>query len=116
MKEKLESIAQIYAIYWKCENLITLVWKITSEVLKQKLDFFKFEEFLEKLVEEIKMKDQYRDSVYVYLPREIYVECILKVFYDLFYPSQFNEKRWKKVVQQTFSQLSNLVSLYLRVF
>jgi hypothetical protein len=28
MKEKLESKAQIYGIYWKCENLLSMVWKI----------------------------------------------------------------------------------------
>lgn len=28
MKDRLESKAQIYAIYWKQENVLTMVWKI----------------------------------------------------------------------------------------
>lgn len=40
----------------------------------------------------------------------------MKVFYKIFYPSEINTKKWKLVVQKTFQSLSNLVSLYLRVF
>lgn len=43
MKERLESKAQIYAIYWKQENVLTMVWKIIQEILKENLDFFEFD-------------------------------------------------------------------------
>lgn len=102
MKGKLESKAQIYAIYWKSENLLNLVWKIIYEVVKERLSFFDLNLFLEKLEAEVMQQPQYSDDRFIYLPREVYVECIMKVFYDLFYPSEQNNKKWKKVVQQTF--------------
>jgi len=65
MKDKIVSKAQIYGVYWKIETPLSMVWKIISDILKQKgensrylnplsLDFFEFNDFLNKLVREIK--------------------------------------------------------------
>jgi len=51
------------------------------------LEFFEFDLFIELLKADIQSRDEYIDKDYVYLPRETYVESIMKVFYKIFYPS-----------------------------
>ena len=36
MKDKIGSKAQIYGVYWKIETPLSMVWKIISDILKQK--------------------------------------------------------------------------------
>lgn len=49
LKNKLVSKAHIYGIYWKCENLLSMVWKVVSYNIDRKLDFFNFESFIKRL-------------------------------------------------------------------
>ena len=114
VKGKLNSKAQIYGVYWKCESMLTMIWKVVSDNLRNQV--FKFGSFMSKLDVEIKNSPMYNDPAIVYLPREVYVECVLKVFYEMFYPTEANINIWKSTVQKTFQQLNNIVSLYLRVF
>jgi hypothetical protein len=119
MKERLESKAQIYAVYWKCENLLAMVWKIVNENLAKHTDFT-IDLFMRELETSVKASSYYQatddegSDEFRYLPREVYVESVMDVFFNLFYPSMLNILEWKQTVQQTFQQLYNLVSLYLR--
>lgn len=99
MKGKLESKSQIYGIYWKSENLLSLVWKIIFDVLKEQVSFFEFKSFIELFEDEVKKRPEFTDPSYVYLPREVYVECLMKVFYEKFYPNAtVKQKKWKHIV------------------
>lgn len=61
MKERLESKAHIYGIYWKCENLLNMVWKIVGNNIDRAHSFFKIEAFIEKLRQLVRSHHQYTD-------------------------------------------------------
>ena len=98
MKDSLESKAQIYGIYWKCENLLAMVWKIVNENINKHKDF-SFTQFMTHLEVAVKASPFFADKSLRYLPREVYVESIMNVFFNLFYPSKQNIKNWKKTMQ-----------------
>lgn len=116
MKDRLESKAHIYGIYWKCENLLSMVWKIIGYNIDRKLAFFDIKSFMARLQTLIKCHPLYADANIKYLPREIYLECVMTVFFEIYYPSEANISQWQKSVQQTFLQLNNIMSLQANVF
>lgn len=102
MKGKLESKAHIYGIYWKCENLLSMVWKIIGYNIDRRLDFFEFKSFIARLIGLVTSHKLYLDSEIKYLPREVYLDCVMTVFFEVYYPSHANISKWQRSVQQTF--------------
>jgi hypothetical protein len=105
MKERLDSKAQIYAVFWRCEELLEMLWKVVADNLLKKLSFFNFEDFLLNLETLVTSKEQYKDPGINYLPKEVFMESLLHVFYQMFYPREESINRWRSSVEQTFSQL-----------
>ena len=64
--------------------MLTMIWKVVSDNLRNQV--FKFGSFMSKLDVEIKNSPMYNDPAIVYLSRE----CVLKVFYEMFYPTEAN--------------------------
>ena len=114
MKDRLENKAQIYGVYWKCENLLQTVWKI----LKDNMKLFSFQDIMAMFDQAIRANDQFQDTqCTLYLPREAFVECLIQVMYELYYPSKkFSGKftQWELNVKQTFQRLNDLAYYYLR--
>jgi hypothetical protein len=84
MKDKIESKPQIYGVYWKYENLLSNVWTIINE----NTNLYAFKEIKDILIDEITGHPFYKDTEIQYLPREAFVEAVIRVFYKLYYPSE----------------------------
>ena len=59
------------------------MWKIIKENIK----LFDANIILTKLEREIQNHEDYKRQELIFLPREAFVECVIKVFYDLYYPT-----------------------------
>ncbi len=115
MKEKSESKSQIYGVYWKYENVLQNIWKIIKENIK----LFESKIIIEKLEEEIRSHELYNKNEIKYLPREAFVECTIKVFYELYYPTDSLKGKfdlWEQNVKSTFQKLNDLAFYYLHDF
>jgi hypothetical protein len=101
MKETFESKSQIYGVYWRYENLLLNVWKIIKENTK----LFALDVIGKSLVEEMKSHEVYQNPSIRYIPREAFLECVIKVFYNLYYPTDILRgkfKIWEGNVKSTF--------------
>eukprot|EP00347_Sterkiella_histriomuscorum_P010832 403374756 len=108
--DKTMSKSKIYGIYWKYENLFLNVWKIIYENQKYK----PYIEIEEKLIKEILKNPHYLDTDFKYLPKEAFVESVIKVFFEIYYPSEqvFDFVVWENNVKSTFQRLNDLSFYY----
>ncbi|CDW84752.1 UNKNOWN [Stylonychia lemnae] len=109
--DKQLSKSQIYGIYWKYENLLFNVWKIIKENAK----IMSLDKIGSKLDEEMRRSEYFRSPDIKYFPKETFVQSIIKVFYDIYYPTenpQFKMKYWEQSVKQTFQRLNDLSFYY----
>ncbi|CDW73692.1 UNKNOWN [Stylonychia lemnae] len=105
------SKSQIYGIYWKYENLLFNVWKIIKENAK----IMSLDKIGSKLDKEMRSSGYFKNSDIKYFPKEIFVQSVIKVFYDIYYPtenSKFTINQWEQSVKQTFQRLNDLSFYY----
>jgi hypothetical protein len=89
-----------------------MVWNVLGYNIGGKFDFFDFQHFISRLKEVVRENRLYQDPDIKYLPREIYLEGVLRVLFEMYYPSQENIGGWERGVQHTFSQLNSIISVY----
>lgn len=63
--------------------MLIQAWKI----IRSDDQFIQFKDLMKNLENEILNHEQYKMVDLIYLPREAYVECLLKVFYQIYYPT-----------------------------
>jgi hypothetical protein len=102
MKENLESKAQIYGVYWSYETVLSMIWSVVRDNIDRNNEFFIYQDFMNRLASAIKTSDCYKDPEFRYVPKEDLVGCVMTVFYELFWPSLDNIKKWENSVQVTF--------------
>lgn len=116
MKENLESKAQIYGVYWSYETVLSMIWSVVRDNIDRNNEFFIYQDFMNRLASAIKTSDCYKDPEFRYVPKEDLVGCVMTVFYELFWPSLDNIKKWENSVQVTFRQLKTVVAMHMNSF
>lgn len=74
---------------------------------------------MNKLETEIANHEHYNMVELKYFPREAFVECLLKVFYQIYYPTLetiYNLKIWETNVKEIFKKLNDLTYYYSKSF
>lgn len=59
-----------------------------SQDVKRQGGLFHIDEILTPFIQRVKENEFYKEPKLNFLPREAYVEELLKVFYDLYYPTE----------------------------
>lgn len=93
-----------------------MIWKVIAGNLANNSDFFKFDNFLQKLIHSIKCSESFRDPELRYLPKEEFVGCVMNVFYEMYWPTIKNINKWERSLQDTFQQLKTIVAMHMGLF